>query len=104
LGSWSPRSRVERTHARRALPLGSGVAITFVIALAYDWTLAYLAPICAAPLLRGPATPTLRAALGIILVTSLIMPAGVVEKSCLAPDLGGRGKRKRALHAAPCGL
>jgi hypothetical protein len=46
-----------------------------VIALAYDWTLAYLAPIFAAPLLQGPAAPTLRAALGILLATGVIMLA-----------------------------
>jgi hypothetical protein len=62
-----------RIHERRALRLGIGVTLTFVIALAYDWTLAYLAPIFAAPLLQKPSVPTLRAAVGIILVTTLIM-------------------------------
>jgi hypothetical protein len=65
----------QANHARAALRVGIGVTLTFVIALAYDWTLAYLAPIFAAPLLQGPAAPTLRAALGILLATSVIMLA-----------------------------
>ena len=69
----SEQALARRTHARRALRLGIGVTLTFVIALAYDWTLAYLAPIFAAPLLRGTAAPTLRAAVGIVLVTALLM-------------------------------
>jgi hypothetical protein len=69
----SEQALARRTHARRALRLGIGVTLTFVIALAYDWTLAYLAPIFTAPLLRGTAAPTLRAAVGIVLVTALLM-------------------------------
>jgi len=65
----------QANHARAALRVGIGVTLTFVIALAYDWTLAYLAPIFAAPLLQGPAAPTLRAALGILLATGVIMLA-----------------------------
>ncbi len=49
------------------------MTITFVIALAYDWTLAYLAPIFTAPLLQAPRAPTPLAAVGILLVTTLIM-------------------------------
>lgn len=71
----SGQDLARRSQARRALRIGIGVTLTFVIALAYDWTLAYLAPIFAAPLLEGPAAPTLRAALGIMLVTSVIMLA-----------------------------
>jgi len=62
-----------RTQERRALRLGIGVTLSFVIALAYDWTLAYLAPIFTAPLLQKPSAPTLRKAVGVMLVTSLIM-------------------------------
>jgi len=69
----SEQALARRTHDRRALRLGIGVTLTFVIALAYDWTLAYLAPIFAAPLLQGPAAPTLRSAVGVVLVTCLIM-------------------------------
>ena len=71
----SEQALAQATHARAALRVGIGVTLTFVIALAYDWTLAYLAPIFAAPLLQGPAAPTLRAALGILLATSVIMLA-----------------------------
>lgn len=71
----SEQAFAQATHARAALRLGIGVTLTFVIALAYDWTLAYLAPIFAAPLLQGPAAPTLRAALGILLATTVIMLA-----------------------------
>jgi hypothetical protein len=69
----SEQAIARRTHDRRALRLGLGVTLTFVIALAYDWTLAYLAPIFAAPLLQAPSAPTPRAAVGILLVTTLIM-------------------------------
>lgn len=69
----SGQALAQRTRERRGLRLGFGVTITFVIALAYDWTLAYLAPIFAASLLQGPSAPTLREAANIILVTSLIM-------------------------------
>ena len=69
----SGQALARRTHERRALRLGIGVTLTFVIALAYDWTLAYLAPIFAAPLLQKPSAPTLRTAVGVMLVTSLIM-------------------------------
>ena len=43
--SAADRTIARQTHDRRALRLGLGVTLTFVIALAYDWTLAYLAPI-----------------------------------------------------------
>ncbi|NEX22358.1 DUF2955 domain-containing protein [Thiorhodococcus mannitoliphagus] len=67
------QASARRTWDRRALRLGLGVTLTFVIALAYDWTLAYLAPIFTAPLLQAPRAPTPRAAVGILLVTVLIM-------------------------------
>ncbi len=63
----------QRARDRRALRIGVGVTLTFVIALLYDWTLAYLAPIFVAPMLQKQAAPPLRAMLGIILATSLIM-------------------------------
>ena len=62
-----------RTRERRALRLGIGVTLTFVIALTFDWTLAYLAPVFAAPLLQRPSAPSLRTAAGVILVTCLIV-------------------------------
>ncbi|EIC23865.1 DUF2955 domain-containing protein [Thiorhodovibrio frisius] len=67
------QASARRTWDRRALRLGLGMTLTFVIALAYDWTLAYLAPIFTAPLLQAPRAPTPRAAVGILLVTFLIM-------------------------------
>jgi len=69
----SGQALARRTHERRALRLGIGVTLTFVIALAFDWTLAYLAPIFTAPLLQKPSAPSLRTAAGIVLVTCLIM-------------------------------
>lgn len=58
-----------RTHNRRTLRLGVGVTITFLIALLYDWPLAYLAPIFASPMLQAPAAPSLTTAAKVLLVT-----------------------------------
>jgi len=67
-----------RTHGRRALRLGVGVSLTFLIAIMFDWTLAYLAPVFIAPLLQKPAAPSLREALGVFFVTFVIMLACLV--------------------------
>jgi len=64
-----------RTHGRRTLRLGFGVTLTFLVALAFDWTLAYLAPVFAAPLLQKSAPPTLRVAFDVLLVTFVLMLA-----------------------------
>ena len=62
-----------RTHGRRALRLGIGVTLTFLIAMAFDWTLAYLAPVFAAPLLQKSAPPSFRVAFEVLLVTFVLM-------------------------------
>ncbi|MGB5832861.1 MAG: DUF2955 domain-containing protein [Thiohalocapsa sp.] len=79
------QASARRTWDRRALRLGLGVTLTFVIALAYDWTLAYLAPIFTAPLLQAPRAPTTRAAVGILLVTFLIMACAWSREACRKP-------------------
>ena len=69
-----PRQSVTlQTQGRRALRLGIGVTLTFAIALAFDWTLAYLAPVFAAPMLQKPAAPTLKSAIEVLFVTFTIM-------------------------------
>ena len=62
-----------RTQGRRALRLGIGVTLTFLVALAFDWTLAYLAPVFAAPMLQKLAAPSLKSAIEMLLVTVVIM-------------------------------
>ena len=42
-----------RTWDRRAFRLGIGVSICFLLALYFDWTLAYLAPVFASPMLQS---------------------------------------------------
>jgi len=71
--SVSDQALTRRTHGRRALRLGVGVTVTFLIALAFDWTLAYLAPIFAAPLLQKSMAPSLRQAVSVLGVTFVIM-------------------------------
>jgi hypothetical protein len=61
-----------RTHDRRTARLGFGVAILFLIAMAFDWTLGYLAPVFASPMLQARAAPSPAAAAKIMLATSLI--------------------------------
>lgn len=62
-----------RTQGRRALRLGIGVTLAFMVALAFNWTLAYLAPVFAAPMLQKPEAPPLKAAMGLLLATVVIM-------------------------------
>ncbi len=59
-------------HDRRTLRLGIGVTITFLIAMLYDWTLAYLAPIFVAPMLQAPVGPSLGAAGRMLLGTFVV--------------------------------
>lgn len=63
----------ERTRNRRIARLGVGVTLTFLIAMAFDWTLAYLAPSFVAPLLQARAGPTLKAAVILLLVSFMLM-------------------------------
>ncbi len=65
----------ERTRNRRVARLGVGVTLTFLIAMAFDWTLAYLAPSFVAPLLQAPAAPTPPAAARVLLVSAILMLA-----------------------------
>jgi MFS family permease len=66
-----------RTHDRRTLRLGIGVTITFLIAMLYDWTLAYLAPIFVIPLLKAPVGPSLGAAARMLLGTFVVFVGGL---------------------------
>jgi len=47
---------------RRAMRLGIGITVVFLVAIYSNWLLAYLAPVFAAPLLQGRRAPTLRKA------------------------------------------
>ena len=42
-----------RVFERRALRLGVGITAVFLVAMAFQWTLAYLAPIFLPPLLQA---------------------------------------------------
>ena len=66
-----------RAHDRRTLRLGIGVTITFLIALLYDWTLAYLAPIFVAPMLQAPVGPSLGTAARMLLGTFVVFVCGL---------------------------
>ena len=66
-----------RTHDRRTLRLGIGVTITFLIAMLYDWTLAYLAPIFVIPMLKAPVGPSLGAAARMLLGTFVVFVGGL---------------------------
>ncbi|MGA9253882.1 MAG: DUF2955 domain-containing protein, partial [Roseobacter sp.] len=68
-------ARSERIRNRRTLRLGMGVTITFLIALWFDWTLGYLAPAFAAPLLLAHTPPSLASTLRILAVTLAVMLA-----------------------------
>jgi hypothetical protein len=62
-----------RTRDRRIARLAFGTTLTFLIAMAFDWTLAYLAPCFVIPLLQAPKAPSLTLAARIFFVTLLIM-------------------------------
>ena len=62
-----------RTRDRRIARLAFGTTLAFLIAMAYDWTLAYLAPCFVIPLLQAREAPTLTSAARILFVTFLIM-------------------------------
>lgn len=57
---------------RRALRLGIGVTIVFLVAIYLNWLLAYLAPVFAAPLLQGRRGPTPQEATQLMAATILI--------------------------------
>jgi len=69
------RAVSDRTRDRRIARLAFGTTLTFLIAMAYDWTLAYLAPCFVIPLLQAQKAPTLTSAARILFVTFLIMLA-----------------------------
>jgi len=64
-----------RTRDRRIARLAFGTTLTFLIAMAFDWTLAYLAPCFVIPLLQGREAPSLTSSARILLITFLIMLA-----------------------------
>jgi hypothetical protein len=61
-----------RTHDRRTARLGFGIAIIFLIAMAFDWTNSYIAPYFAARMLPARAAPSPAAAAKMMLTTLLI--------------------------------
>ena len=63
----------DRTHGRRAARLGIGLTVTFLLAMAFDYTLAYLAPVFVAPLLQARDAPSLASTTRIIVMTFIIM-------------------------------
>ena len=63
----------EKIRKRRIGRIGFGVTLTFLLAMAFDWTLAYLAPVFVAPLLQARAAPSPSAAGRVLLVTLLLM-------------------------------
>ncbi len=65
----------QRSRNRRTLRVAFGVTITFLIALWFDWTLGYLAPAFAAPLLLAPAAPSLSTMVRILVITMLVVLA-----------------------------
>lgn len=62
---------------RRALRLGIGVTIVFLVALYLNWLLAYLAPVFAAPMLQARRLPTWREAGGLMAATIVIAYAAL---------------------------
>ena len=66
-----------RAHDRRTLRLGIGVTITFLLAMLFDWTLAYLAPIFVVPMLQAPAAPSLGDAAKLVLGTFVVFAGGL---------------------------
>jgi Protein of unknown function (DUF2955) len=61
-----------RTHDRRTARLGIGITIIFLIAMAFDWTLGYLAPVFALPMLQARTAPSPGEAAKTMLTTLLI--------------------------------
>jgi hypothetical protein len=74
-GAAADADATHRAWDRRAVRLGIGVTISFLIALNFDWTLGYLAPIFTAPLLTASEPPSPAATLRILVATFLIMLA-----------------------------
>ena len=78
------RSGASAARDRSALRIGLGVAVTFLIALLGDWTLAYLAPIFAAPMLqqaRGPtAAEAFKALLAVVVVSAFCLWAASLSQ------------------------
>ena len=72
-GAASVDDAAQRAWNRRAIRLGVGVTISFLVALCFDWTLGYLGPIFTAPLLQASAPPSASATLRILVATLLIM-------------------------------
>lgn len=73
-GSYSPDKKVaDQTYNRRVARLAIGVTLTFLVVMAYDWTLSYLAPCFVIPLLQARAAPSLPTVVRILLVAFIIM-------------------------------
>ena len=61
-----------RARERRTLRLGIGVTLTFLLAMLFDWTLAYLAPIFIISMLQAPAAPSLGDAAKLVFGTFVV--------------------------------
>ncbi|MGB5291650.1 MAG: DUF2955 domain-containing protein [Lysobacterales bacterium] len=58
---------------RRIGRMGFGITLTFLIAMAFDWTLAYLAPCFVTPLLQARAAPSFSTAVRVLLAAFMLM-------------------------------
>lgn len=63
----------EKIRNRRIGRIGFGVTLTFLIAMAFDWTLAYLAPCYVTPLLQAREAPSFMTAARVMIITFIIM-------------------------------
>ena len=72
-----------RARERRTLRLGIGVTLTFLLAMLFNWTLAYLAPIFIISMLQAPAAPSLGDAAKLVFGTFVVF-AGSLYAAGLA--------------------
>jgi len=63
----------ERIRDRRIARLAFGTTITFLVAMAFNWTLAYLAPCFVIPLLQARAAPSSKTIIQVLFVSFMLM-------------------------------
>lgn len=63
----------EQIRNRRIGRIGFGVTLTFLVAMAFDWTLAYLAPCFVLPLLQARDAPSPSTVVRILVVTFVLL-------------------------------
>lgn len=68
-----PKTQDARIQGRRTARLGLGTTVSFLVALWFDWTLAYLVPVFAAPMLLAAAPPSLGATVRTVVLACAIM-------------------------------